>query len=107
MWRSVPQMPVLRTRIRTSLMPTSGSGTSFSRSPSAASAFTSARIRAQATPGSDGGSGHVPRDDLHRLGVRLGRAELDDLRVGGDDGDVAGRGVVRVARLVDLVPVGV
>ena len=33
MWRSVPQMPVFRTRISTSLMPISGSGTSSSHKP--------------------------------------------------------------------------
>ena len=43
MCRSVPQMPVLRTRISTSLIPTSGSGTSSSQSPGSAFAFTSAR----------------------------------------------------------------
>src|SRR5579862_2698098 len=44
MWRSVPQIPVLWTRIRTSLIPISGSGTSSSRSPSPGSALTSARM---------------------------------------------------------------
>ena len=43
MCRSVPQMPVLRTRIRTSLIPISGSGTSSSQSPGSAFALTSAR----------------------------------------------------------------
>src|SRR5579859_3051030 len=42
MCRSVPQMPVRRTRIRTSPGPGVGSGTSRSQSPGAASAFTRA-----------------------------------------------------------------
>ena len=45
MCRSVPQIPVRSTRISTSLIPTSGSGTSSSHSPGSAWAFTSARIR--------------------------------------------------------------
>src|SRR4051794_11426715 len=44
MCRSVPQIPVRSTRIRTSLMPISGSGTSWSHSPGSGRAFTSARI---------------------------------------------------------------
>src|SRR5215216_6201175 len=44
MWRSVPQMPVLWTRISTSLIPISGAGTSSSRSPGAASTLTRASI---------------------------------------------------------------
>src|SRR5690349_12582834 len=43
-WRSVPQMPVLRTRMRTSLMPGTGTGTSRSVSPGPASVFTSASM---------------------------------------------------------------
>ena len=46
MCRSVPQIPVRSTRISTSLIPISGSGTSWSHSPGSAWAFTSARIRA-------------------------------------------------------------
>ena len=45
MCRSVPQIPVLWTRIRTSLMPIVGRGTSWSRSPGPASALTRASIR--------------------------------------------------------------
>src|SRR4051794_12251456 len=44
MWTSVPQIPVRRTRIRTSLMPCSGSGTSSSHRPGSARLFTRARI---------------------------------------------------------------
>src|SRR6267143_2765657 len=44
MCRSVPQMPVHRTRIFTSLMPGSGSGTSSNHRPRAARLFTSAFI---------------------------------------------------------------
>src|SRR5581483_8812898 len=43
MCKSVPQIPVLRTAIRTSLIPSSGSGTSSSRNPGPRSALTSAR----------------------------------------------------------------
>src|SRR6266436_869146 len=46
MCRSVPQIPVFETRIRTSLIPISGSGTSSSQRPSVALALTSARMRA-------------------------------------------------------------
>src|SRR3954463_8224267 len=42
MWRSVPQMPVRSTRMRTSLMPIFGSGTSSSKRPVSAFLFTSA-----------------------------------------------------------------
>ena len=42
MCKSVPQMPVRSTRISTSLMPTSGSGTSSSQRPGFRSFFTSA-----------------------------------------------------------------
>src|SRR5579875_3113966 len=44
MWRSVPQMPVSSTRIRTSLMPIVGFGTSSIHSPRSARLFTNARI---------------------------------------------------------------
>src|SRR3954468_20551054 len=44
MCTSVPQMPVRCTRIRTSLMPYSGSGTSSSQRPGSGRLFTSARI---------------------------------------------------------------
>src|SRR3954452_2230906 len=44
MWMSVPQMPVLRTRMRTSLMPGRGSGTVSSVTPGPGAAFTSASI---------------------------------------------------------------
>ena len=44
MWRSVPQMPVLRTRIRTSLMPGTGSGTRSRLSPGPATVLTSASM---------------------------------------------------------------
>src|SRR6185312_13463162 len=43
-WRSVPQMPVARTRIFTSLMPACGSGTSSIQRPRAAFALTRAFI---------------------------------------------------------------
>src|SRR6266536_1855363 len=46
MWRSVPQIPVLRTRISTSLIPISGWGTFSSHRPSAASPLINARMRA-------------------------------------------------------------
>src|SRR5690349_7102103 len=42
MWTSVPQMPVRRTRIKTSLMPICGSGTSSSHSPGSRLLLTSA-----------------------------------------------------------------
>src|SRR6188472_2252738 len=42
MWTSVPQMPVLETRINTSLIPISGSGTSSSQRPGSARLLTSA-----------------------------------------------------------------
>src|SRR6187200_2471652 len=42
MWTSVPQMPVLETRIKTSLIPISGSGTSSSQRPGSARLLTSA-----------------------------------------------------------------
>src|SRR3954452_6956083 len=45
MCRSVPQMPVRSTLIRTSLIPSSGSGTSWSQSPGFSWALTSARMR--------------------------------------------------------------
>src|SRR5687767_14831201 len=44
MWRSVPQIPVLCTRISTSLMPQVGSGTSCSHRPGSDFALTSAFI---------------------------------------------------------------
>ena len=44
MWRSVPQMPVLRTWTRTSLIPISGRGTSPSSSPAAGRVLTKAHI---------------------------------------------------------------
>src|SRR5947209_5492630 len=44
MWTSVPQMPVRRTSISTSLMPYSGTGTSSIHSPTSAFFLTSARI---------------------------------------------------------------
>jgi hypothetical protein len=44
MWRSVPQIPVRWTRMRTSLMPTAGSGTSMSRRPGRAAVLTRASI---------------------------------------------------------------
>ena len=44
MCRSVPQIPALRTRMRTSLMPISGSGTSSSPSPGPDVTFTRARM---------------------------------------------------------------
>src|SRR2546425_496643 len=44
MWRSVPQMPVLWTRMRTSLMPGLGTGTSSSQRPGFECALTSAFI---------------------------------------------------------------
>ena len=46
--RSVPQMPVTSTRIRTSLMPNSGTGTSSSQRPGSGRLFTSAFISALA-----------------------------------------------------------
>src|SRR5919197_6307868 len=49
MCRSVPQIPVLRTRIRTSLIPISGRGTSRSSSPGPAFVLTSASIVAGGT----------------------------------------------------------
>src|SRR5882724_6233759 len=45
MWTSVPQIPVLSTRTRTSLIPTSGVGTSSSHRPFSARLFTSAFMR--------------------------------------------------------------
>src|ERR1035438_7792859 len=42
MWTSVPQIPVLRTRIRTSLIPMVGSGMSSSQRPRSALLLTSA-----------------------------------------------------------------
>ena len=45
MWRSVPQIEVLRTSIRTSLGPTSGSGMSCIQIPGSGLALTRARIR--------------------------------------------------------------
>src|SRR5512132_845453 len=45
MWRSVPQIPVFRTWMRTSFGPTSGTGTSWSESPGSGRAFTSAFMR--------------------------------------------------------------
>src|SRR5688500_13513378 len=42
MWRSVPQMPAVWTRIRTSLMPIGGDGTSNSERPGPACVLTSA-----------------------------------------------------------------
>src|SRR5258706_3918094 len=44
MWRSVPQIPVLRTPIRTSLMPIAGSGTFSRLSPGPGSVLTRASI---------------------------------------------------------------
>src|SRR3954454_24091770 len=44
MWRSVPQIPVLWTRISTSLMPTGGIGTSRRSRPGPAPVFTRASI---------------------------------------------------------------
>src|SRR6478672_11827441 len=95
-------------------MPTSGSGTSSSRRPSAASALRSARM-APRYPGRGGRRscsaghqrGHVARDDLHRLAVLRGRAELDDLGARLDDWDVPRGCVVGIAGLVHLVVVGV
>src|SRR3954453_8098703 len=46
MWRAVPQVPVLWTRNRTSLMPTTGRGTSRRSRPGAASVLTSASMSA-------------------------------------------------------------
>src|SRR5437667_8957266 len=45
MWRSVPQIPVLRTRIRTSSIPIVGSGTSHSSRPGPGAVLTSAFMR--------------------------------------------------------------
>src|SRR3954454_9614802 len=50
-----------------------------------------------------GGRGEVEGEHGLRLRVLLARAELDDLGPGRDHRDVAGRRVVRVAALVDLV----
>src|SRR5712671_621165 len=44
MWRSVPQIPVLRTPIRTSLMPIAGSGTFSRLSPGPGAVLTNASI---------------------------------------------------------------
>src|SRR5712691_4253397 len=46
MCRSVPQIPVLWTRIRTSLMPMAGTGTSRSSRPGPERTFTKASIEA-------------------------------------------------------------
>ena len=50
MWTSVPQIPVMPTRIRTSLIPISGSATSSSQTPGSARLFTSAFTAANPTP---------------------------------------------------------
>jgi hypothetical protein len=44
MWTSVPQIDAIFTRIRTSLIPISGTGTSSSQSPGSGLLFTSAFI---------------------------------------------------------------
>src|SRR5712692_7228608 len=78
MWRSVPQMPVRRTRIRTSLMPIFGSGTSSSQRPGSLLLLTSARIF-----GPDIGDGVVsqqPAATADALGDPINKslAELQD-----------------------------
>ncbi len=49
MWTSVPQIPVVPTRIKTSLIPNSGSGTSSSQTPGSARLLTSAFTAANPT----------------------------------------------------------
>src|SRR5450631_3041663 len=63
MWMSVPQMLAWRTRMRTSLGPTSGTGTSFIQMPGSRLALTSALMSVddsqRTTDGGKGGHGGV------------------------------------------------
>ena len=66
MWTSVPQIPVRSTRMRTSLIPTSGSGTSSSQRPGSARLLTRAFTRApqsvaECRSGSPGGESYAGR----------------------------------------------
>src|ERR1700722_11048961 len=115
MCRSVPQTPVLSTRIRTSSRPTAGTGTSSSLRPGSAFAFTSAFIAALTQPNRppcparpepyrlapavrpDAGTGLVPAEaerlagrvgvdpPVHPAGGQRGGAELQHRRLGGFD----------------------
>src|SRR5829696_4334450 len=81
MWRSVPQIPVRRTRMRTSLTSGRGSGTVSSERPGPGAVFTSASIApllvlpcAGPSPSSGDGAGIVrPVDD----GILHGADALD------------------------------
>src|SRR5919198_3342177 len=101
MCRSVPQMPVRWTRIRTSLMPISGSATSSSHRPGSARLFTSAftsPILAQTSP-TVCGLWLGPAQDPQTIGARAaGRVHgLDHVAVANgrpradEDGPVAAR----------------
>src|SRR6516164_216630 len=57
MWTSVPQMPVRNTRMRTSLMPISGRGTSSSQRPGSACLLTSAFMPTSPTAGDESAPG--------------------------------------------------
>src|SRR6185437_8812533 len=80
--RSVPQIPVLWTRIRTSLIPISGSGTSSSHRPCSGLALIRARIRAATvqTVGRQGRGGQQERESRSRAALTLGdeRLHLDE-----------------------------
>src|SRR5579863_5113053 len=78
MWRSVPQMPVLRTRMRTSLIPTSGSGTSSSHSPSRAWDLTRACTR----PPSRGSAALLDGGVVALAGADVQLARAGDLLLG-------------------------
>ncbi len=95
MCRSVPQIPVLRTRIRTSLIPISGSGTSSSQRPSWAFALTSARTPTSSQDPACGRSGSAT--DALPYGCRVpGRRILTVVgcHAGGEIGNVVVGGVL-------------
>src|SRR5687768_10857726 len=91
MCRSVPQMPVRWMRILTSLMPTSGSGTSSSQRPGSARLFTRAFTR----PRSLAAGGLVARGaGLLAQGGGAARVRRAGAAVVGDVGQVAARHAV-------------
>src|SRR5258706_6892817 len=92
MWRSVPQMPVLWTRMSTSLIPIEGSGTSSSQSPRSARRFTKAFISPERMLGA--GAARKKADEAKRRATGPEHNPLQFLVVKG--GEAARRRVVVV-----------